>query len=117
MSNNNTRLHRPPIIEIDGEGLTPELKNRVIDLEIKKEEKSLEHEINDNWNCCCMKNRPTDSRMVKYLFQMAIILAIMVLCIVRLADPRTTCETANTFVALLTLLIGVVLPSPSSSKK
>jgi len=111
------RIHPPPIIEIDSEGLTPELKVRCIEEELKKEQKKFEHEIDDNWNCCCMKNRPTDSRLVKYLFQMSIIIAIITLCIVRLSEKNLPCEVANTYVGILTLLIGICLPSPSSGKK
>ena len=109
------RLHPPPIIETDD--LTPELKIRCVEEELKKEQKKFEHEIDDNWNCCCMKNRPTDSRMIKYLFQMAIIIAIITICLVKLAKNDLPCEQANVYVGILTLLIGIVLPSPSSSKK
>lgn len=100
----------------DGE-LTPELKSRVLEVELKNEEKKVEHELEDNWNCCCITNRPTDSRLIKYLFQMSIIIAIITLCIVRLSEKNLPCEVANTYVGILTLLIGICLPSPSSSKK
>jgi len=115
----NTRVHHrsPPIIEIGSGEITPELKNRVIDLEIKKEEKNLEHEYEDNWNCCCFKNKRTDSRMVKYLFQMSIIIAIITICLVKLAKHDLPCEQTNVYVGILTLLIGIVLPSPNASKK
>jgi len=110
------RIHPPPIIEIDGEGLTPELKVRCIEAELKNEEKKINHEYEDSWDCCLSK-RKTDSRLIKYLFQMSIILAIITLCIVRLSEKNLPCEVANTYVGILTLLIGICLPSPSSGKK
>ena len=113
------RIHPPPIIEIDGEGLTPELRDRVLDVQIKNEEKKIEHEINDNWTCCCLSNRPTDSRLVKYLFQMSIIIAIISLAIAKLSNHNLDCNQTNVYVGLISLMVGIVLPSPNggSSKK
>ena len=101
------RLHPPPIIEIDSEGLTPELKVRCIEAELKNEEKKIDNE----WQCCCFKEK-TDARMIKYLTQISILVGIIILCIVRLSDPRIDGPTSNTYVSILSLCLGIICPSP-----
>ena len=60
------------------------------------------------WKSCCLS---MDKRAVQYFSQLAVISAAMGLCIFKLAiDPSQ--ETQVSYTALLTLMIGVIVPSP-----
>ena len=86
---------------------TPDMLSRRLDMEEKK---------NDNeWFCCC-SNKPTDSRLLKYVFQMLLIMLVVVFCISMLL-VNESCEAQATYTGILTLLIGLVLPGPKVSEK
>ena len=99
--------HTPTLMD----DFTPELKHRRIELEMKREE----HELDEEWECCMFKKK-TDSRLIKYLFQMCLIIAIMIMCVIKLMTT-TNCTEQNTFVGILTMMVGIILPSPSMGKK
>ena len=83
---------------------SPSLQRRIIDHTLETENKK-----NDNtWKSMCLT---MDRRAVQYFTQISIIAGIMCFCILQLAsDDR--CESQQLYIGLLTLLIGVIAPSP-----
>jgi len=71
--------------------------------DIKKEEESAQ------WHCCVCGT--TDSRLLRFIAIYLIILIVFLFCLVMLfyAD---NCEEQTTYVGLLTMILGIVLPSP-----
>lgn len=65
------------------------------------------------WICC--RQRPTDSRLLKYLITVFTILILMAFCIVMLIKNES-CESQQAYLGLLTLLIGVMMPNPKPAK-
>ena len=71
--------------------------------DIKKEDEAAQ------WHCCLCGS--TDSRLLRFLATYLIILMVFVFCLMMLSRS-TTCEDTTTYVSLLTLLLGLILPSP-----
>ena len=68
----------------------------------------VEDQSDNIWKSCCLS---MDRRAVQYFSQLGVISAAMGLCIFKLGiDPSQ--ETQVSYTALLTLLIGVIVPSP-----
>jgi hypothetical protein len=64
---------------------------------------------NHSWNSCCFK---MDSSAALFFAQLIISLFAMTFSCFQIAHK----ENENTFIALLTFILGVWLPSPTSSK-
>ncbi len=62
----------------------------------------------NTWKSCCLS---MDRRAVQYFSQLVIISSVMSLCVYKLATDSSP-ETRTSFTGLLTLLIGVLIPSP-----
>ena len=62
------------------------------------------------WRSCCCK-KSTDSRLLKYATQYALIFSVFIFCLAMLTKGR--CDDRGTYLNLLSLLIGIVLPTPS----
>ena len=62
----------------------------------------------NTWKSCCLS---MDRRAVQYFTQLAVISSVMSLCIYKLATDGSS-EVQTSFTGLLTLLIGVLIPSP-----
>ena len=62
----------------------------------------------NTWKSCCLS---MDRQAVQYFTQLAVISSVMSLCIYKLATD-SSCEVQTSFTGLLTLLIGVLIPSP-----
>ena len=60
----------------------------------------------------CLCDRSTDSRLLKYCFTMIIILIVVCFCISQLINAET-CEQTTTYISLLTLVLGIVFPTPT----
>jgi hypothetical protein len=75
------------------------------DLEDRKE--------NNQWHSCCLV---LDRRAVQYFTQMTIIAAVMLFTIYQLCTIET-CESQSVYIGLLTMLIGVLIPSPKFQDK
>lgn len=71
--------------------------------DIKKEEES------QQWRCCMCGT--TDSRLLRFVAVYLIILIVFMFCLLMLSRA-TNCEETTTYISLLTMLLGVVLPSP-----
>ena len=67
------------------------------------------------WVCCCSKNR-TDKRIIIYFTQFSIALILIFFCIYMLISYPESCESNQLYMGLLTLVIGVYLPSPKLRK-
>ena len=63
----------------------------------------------NEWYCCFFQ-KPTDSRLLKFLLQYIILLAVFIFCLAQLwrAD---NCESTTTYISLLTFLLGLIIPS------
>jgi len=71
--------------------------------DIKKEE---EHH---QWHCC--SGTKSDSRLIRFISIYFIILMVFVFCLVMLFNSET-CEDTTGYMALLTMLLGVIIPTP-----
>jgi hypothetical protein len=67
----------------------------------------------DTWKSCCMV---LDRRAVMYFTQIVIIGGTMSFCISQLYRDGT-CETHQTYLGLLTMLIGILIPNPKFNDK
>jgi hypothetical protein len=63
----------------------------------------------NTWNSCCMT---MDKRAVQFFSQMAIIMMVMSFCIYQLINLKDPNDQA-TYLGLLNVLLGVLLPAPS----
>jgi hypothetical protein len=71
-----------------------------------------QHEIEDIWESCCFK---LDRRSVEFFSRLTIILLSLIFCFERLTKLEQ-CD-AQPYLGLLTLLIGIIIPSPTIQKK
>ena len=83
---------------------------------VETEQKILEHKINmeervyqDNWKACCLD---LDRRCIVYFVQMSTIIGIMIFCTYQLLH-KPDCHSQQAYTGLLTLLIGIMCPSPN----
>jgi hypothetical protein len=63
----------------------------------------------NTWRSCCWGK--TDSRLIKFLAQYLILLMVFVFTLFQL-HYANSCEDSTAYLSLLTLLLGVVIPSP-----
>jgi len=66
----------------------------------------------NTWSSCCMT---IDRRATTFFTQVFIIILILIFCIYQLIT-LTDCEPQQAYLGLLTLLIGILIPSPKFSK-
>ena len=67
---------------------------------------------NDMYECCCISDRRTDRRLLAYIFQIITVIGIIVFCCVQLM-VLVDCPSQQSYIAMLTLMIGVLLPNPT----
>tara|TARA_R110000796_G_scaffold77688_3_gene173592 strand:+ start:487 stop:834 length:348 start_codon:yes stop_codon:yes gene_type:complete len=87
-----------------------------IELEIKEQEhrfKIEDDKYKDTWKSCCMV---LDRRAVQYFTQISIIAGTMGFSIAQLYR-NDTCEGQQTYLGLLTMLIGILIPNPKFNDK
>ena len=75
-----------------------------IDIEQKQQE--------NTWRSCCYD---LNKNAVQYFTTISIIVGIMVLCIYKLSTNQS-CENQTAYMGLLTLLLGILTPSPVFKK-
>lgn len=73
--------------------------------------KELEIIKNNNMWKSCLCDGGTDSRLIRFLCQYLILLMVFSFCLTMLYNSKT-CEDNQAFMSLLTLLLGIVVPSP-----
>lgn len=79
-------------------------KNLEIELARKK--------YNNTWNSCCLT---IDRRAAQFFIQISIIFSVIIFAtaqLVRLED----CNSQQAYLGLLTMLIGILIPSPKFSR-
>jgi hypothetical protein len=69
-------------------------------------------EVENTWNSCCLR---TDRRAVIYFSQFGLSTSVVILCIYQLLT-KNDCNSNQLFLGLLTLILGVYLPTPKISK-
>lgn len=90
---------------------TPELFERK--LKIQDEHLRIETEMKHTWKSCLCG--PTDSRLLKYVVTMGIFIGIIVTATTQLVESES-CEDAQQWMGLLTMIIGIIIPTPSFKK-
>ena len=83
---------------------SPSVQRRILDHALKAEDAQNEN----TWKSLCMV---MDRRAVQYFTQISIIGSVMIFCIFKLTTD-TSCVAQQTYTGLLTLLIGILAPSP-----
>lgn len=67
-------------------------------------------ETANQWVSCC-SSRKTDSRLLQFITVYIIISSIVAFCLYELSLSNT-CSHTQTYMSILTLILGVILPSP-----
>ena len=80
------------------------VERRILDHALKAEDTQAEN----TWKSMCMV---MDRRAVQYFTQISIIGSVMMFCIFKLTTD-TSCVAQQAYTGLLTLLIGILAPSP-----
>lgn len=90
-----------------------------IHMERQDSERTKQHKIEiqdrqlaNEWKSCCLR---MDKNAVRFFTQLAISMCIIGLCIAQLVRLKD-CGSQHAYIGLLTLIIGVWLPSPSMNK-
>ena len=89
---------------------SPSIIRRQLDHKIEIEKA----EADKTWKSCC--GLSVHSEPVQYLTTIFIITGIMAFCIYKLCI-NLTCESQTAYMGLLTLLLGILAPSPVFKKK
>lgn len=82
-----------------------ETEQKILDHKIKVEDRVYD----DTWRACCIN---LDRRCVVYFVQMSTIIGIMIFCTYQLLH-KPDCHSQQAYTGLLTLLIGIIIPSPN----
>jgi hypothetical protein len=87
------------------EGMSPGVQSKILEYRMNIRQKK-----DDNiWISCC--GSKLDKRLLTYIIQIIILTSIILFCIFQL-HRNESCETQTTYIALLTMVIGIVAPSP-----
>ena len=88
---------------------SPSVVHRELEHKIEIENKEQEN----TWRSCCYD---LNKNAVQYFTTISIIVGIMVFCIYKLSTNES-CENQTAYMGLLTLLLGILSPSPVFKKK
>ena len=88
---------------------SPSVLRRQLEHKVVMEEKEQEN----TWKSCCYD---LNKNAVMYFTTIFIITGIMAFCIYKLSI-NLTCESQTVYMGLLTLLLGILAPSPVFKKK
>lgn len=120
MSNNGkkiTPVNRLDFLKMEDTVLTPEIEKRKLDVleeELKFEREELKFERQNEYKVgCCMTNRRTDRRLLKFLTQMTISLFAITFSMYQLSGHRLSCEQSSPYVALLSSTVALWFNAPS----
>ena len=83
---------------------SPSVQRRILDHALKAEDTQAEN----TWKSMCLE---MDRRAVQYFTQISVIGGVMIFCIFKLTTD-TSCVAQQAYTGLLTLLIGILAPSP-----
>ena len=70
-------------------------------------------EIENTWKSCCLL---VDRRALIFFSQLGISISVMALCIYQLITHHDSCDSNQLYTGILTMLIGIHLPSPKMRK-
>ncbi len=92
---------------------SPILQLKRLNLEEQREDhkRTVEETKNAHTWDSCFCSKPTDARLLKYLSQLFVIVSLMVFCCERIISLDDSCES-HPFQAMLSLLLGLLIPSP-----
>ena len=94
--------------------MQPINRSSTVDMKILEHRMKIEDDkYKDTWKSCCMV---LDRRAVQYFTQISIIAGTMGFSIAQLYR-NDTCEGQQTYLGLLTMLIGILIPNPKFSDK
>ena len=96
-------MHVPPELA-KSKSQREKVLNHVIDVDDKRRE--------NEWTSCCVR---MDKRAVRFFTQLCISICIISLYIAQLIRLND-CGSQHAYIGLLTLIIGIWLPSPSMNK-
>jgi hypothetical protein len=88
---------------------SPSLERMIVEHDINIEQTKLDN----TWRSGCYK---LDKNAVQYFTTISIICSVMSFCVYKLSSD-TSCEAQNTYISLLTLLLGLLSPSPMFKNK
>lgn len=97
---------------------TPKLLTRMNSRELVNAHEAIkvEQELSDvenSWKSCCLT---VDRRALQFFTQLSISLIVISLCIYNLVQYPNNCEGNQVYMGLLTMTIGVYIPSPTMIK-
>lgn len=79
---------------------------------IKVEQELLD--VENNWKSCCLI---VDRRALQFFTQLGISLIVISLCIYNLVQYPDNCDSNQVYMGLLTMTIGVYIPTPTMNKE
>ena len=88
---------------------SPSIKKTMVEHKIHLEDQK----DDDTWDSCCLR---VDRRAVMYFGQLSVILISMLFSMYQLIKI-SECSGQQAYLGLLTMLIGILAPTPSYSKK
>ena len=84
---------------------TPTIEKRILEHRIEIDDKN-----NDNqWHSCCFKT--SDKRLLKFISIFTISISVLIFSFYKLSTDITYDEQ-NTYIGLITLIIGIYIKSP-----
>ena len=98
---------------------TPKLLTRLNSKELEKAHEAIKVEqelidVENNWKSCCIT---VDRRALQFFTQLFISLIIIILCIYNLVKYPDNCNSNQVYMGLLTMTIGVYIPTPTLTKE
>ena len=90
----------------------PELKTIKDVRQLAQIEQEIVEKENTYKSCCLI----IDLRAVKYFSQLLICITVITLCIFNLVEYPEDCNSNQVYIGLLTMIVGVFIPSPKLSK-
>ena len=79
------------------------------EVEQKIHQKEVESKIDNEYKSCCLV---MDKRALSFFSTLSISFTVIVFCIVKLSIVES-CEEQNTYIGLLTLILGIWIRSPT----
>jgi hypothetical protein len=98
-------------LSVDLDNQPEEVRLKVLEYKLKEKTDNRQFDHDNRWRSCC--GMVLDRRLVMYSTQMTMIGLTMMFC-VRQLTILDTCNDQQSYIGLLTLLLGLVIPSPST---
>lgn len=97
---------------------SPKLLTRMNSRELKNAHEAVKVEqelinVENNYRSCCLT---VDRRALQFFTQLGVSLIVMTLCIYNLVIHHDDCDSNQVYMGLLTMIIGVYIPTPTMTK-